>query len=265
MTARNRFSYPSAEDVERWCALSYHNPPRGLAGNSARTIRRSGRAFTSSILLPAATAFAVAGLMASQVDRIPSEIYWILLAGLAVLLFVFVGQWRTLLTKLSPRLALYYYCAACIDRSRRFDQRQDVLSYLRIILPVLDRTLTSSRHASQYAGSQALRMSIAAVLQSASNELARRERLYLSESTPEHRASLAEVLGAIVVYCYFELWVNRAEDAKTATPGPEQTQSTSVEHGSLLGTLVKTTSDKAIEQFVLAIGALLVAVVPKLM
>ncbi len=257
------FSYPSYDEIAGWCGGRESGPAAHVVDDVRRCLGRYGRFFTWSALVPLALGVAAAIALGVQEAQLPDATYWTLYAGLVVFTFFGIAQWRTLLTLLAPRMALYYYCSAGVDRLRGSVELAGDVEYVRFILPALEGALTSSRHAALYAGTVGLRKVVARSHRDAAGELASCERGYYLKCDDPARRQLSNCLGGIIVNSYFGLWVTGRPEVGTSDPAAGEDQG-APERATLWGTVLKAAGDKAAEQFVLAVGVLLLALLPKL-
>lgn len=254
----NRFSYPADDDIQRWSALLGNERSVEDSRRISARVRRHGRLFTYSVLLPVAVGLPSAALLGQHAASLPGATYWTLFVATVLVMVVGIVGWRPLLGHWAPRVALDYYASACVDHLQR--DLPDVRVYLRKVLPALESVLLSPRHAETYAASRGSRRVLARSLAEAADRLAAAEQKWLRAEDEATRQALVEALGTLVAARGFEDWPAPAD---AVSPDGGQTPAAT---GSIKAVFTKVRdqmTEKAVTQLIVAIGALL-ALGPKL-
>ena len=158
------FAYPNPHELAPWIAAEMGSGPSASAADAAaKRISTAGRMFTySALTVPIAGALAGFGL--SRIPtRMPEATYWTIALTLAVLVLFTTASWRSLVGLRWPSVATLFYGAACINRLRVGGNEQHDLRYLTIVLPLLERQLSSPHLASEVAGTKVARLHVAGI------------------------------------------------------------------------------------------------------
>lgn len=201
------FAYPNPHELAPWIAAEMGSGPSASAADAAaKRISTAGRMFTySALTVPIAGALAGFGL--SRIPtRMPEATYWTIALTLAVLVLFTTASWRSLVGLRWPSVATLYYGAACINRLRVGGNEQHDLRYLTIVLPLLERQLSSPHLASEVAGTKVARLHVAGIQAKLVADIGEAERHWRGERGTAGRDGLRGAIGRAVAIVVLDGW-----------------------------------------------------------
>ena len=202
------FRFPSAHDIQAWCATGFDEQvTEETALQCAEAVRKRSLWFTRSAIVPAIIGLSLGLLLGEAEGKLAYAQYISLAIVLGVVVFLTMLGWRDIVAAIQPLAALQYYCSACIERLRRHQPpTQSDAAYLSLILPKLEQVLTGRHLNHKAAGTREARRQVAVSQASLALRIGAAERAWLTSGRQSGSDELESCLGHALVIAEFGWW-----------------------------------------------------------
>ena len=211
------FRFPSAQELENSSTVQVD------AAAMRQRIRRRGVLFLVSGFLPLVIGVAIAAVLMKLGSGLSDAQYFSILLVVVIATFLSVLQWRDVAVRLWPIHAIDYYASAILNRVRNRETARDAdLAYLRVVLPDLEKVMTSGVLARRLAGTSLARERFANHHKTIAHTLGECETRIVRDADAESTAALRGLAVSLLLGSWTRLPSNSdpgsLEEVDSSTP-----------------------------------------------